>query len=133
MDPKNVLKAPMAPIYTKYEEGARRKNAIFWSKFSKKCLQTPFFGLFFFQNYACAAENLVKTGTKQCSGRARKINLADLKKGRQKFRKFFENQPPSPRENSRSAPGSRKQLGSLGLYPLLIKINLHGYSFRKVT
>ena len=27
------------------------------------------------------------------------------KKGRQNFRKFFENPPPPPRENPRSAPG----------------------------
>ena len=42
-DPKKFLKAPWAPIYTNLRgERAPKKNAIFWSKFSKKCLKTPF-------------------------------------------------------------------------------------------
>ena len=54
-----------------------------------------FFDLFF-QKIACGAENLSKTESFYCFGRARKINLIDLKKkkGRQNFRKFFENPPP---------------------------------------
>ena len=51
------------------------------------------------------AENLAKVGAKQCFGRARKINLVDLKK---KVVKILENflkiRPPPPRENPRSAP-----------------------------
>ena len=44
-DPKNFLKAP---IYTNFEGGARaEKTQFFWSKFSKKCLKTPFLTLFF--------------------------------------------------------------------------------------
>ena len=52
------LKAPLVPTYTNFEGRARTKNAIFWSKFSKKCLKTFVFGLFFFQNFAWGAENL---------------------------------------------------------------------------
>ena len=59
----------------------------------------------FFQNFACGAKKLAKIDTKPCFGRARKINLVDLKKkkSRQNFRNFFEN-PPPPRENPKSAP-----------------------------
>ena len=65
----------------------------------------------FFQNFGCGAENLTKTGTKQCLGRAGKINSVDLKKDRQNFRNFFLN-PPSPRENPRSAPGTQQKKSS---------------------
>ena len=41
---------------------ARRINAIFWSKISKKCLKTIFLTCFF-QNIACGAENGAKTGS----------------------------------------------------------------------
>ena len=37
MDPKIFQKAPLAPISTNFEGAVRRKNAIFWSKFSKNC------------------------------------------------------------------------------------------------
>ena len=87
---KILLKAPCAYIYTNFEEGgsARRKNATFRSKFSKKCLKMPFLA-YFFQNFACGEENLAKIGTKQCFGRDRKINLVDLKKRSTKFSKLF--------------------------------------------
>ena len=55
--------------------------------------KNTFFGLFS-QKFACGAENFAKIGAKQFFGRARKINLVDLKKGRQNFRFFFENPPP---------------------------------------
>ena len=104
MDPKNFPKAPWAPIYTNFEGAVRRKNEIFWSKFSKNCPKT-LLGLLFFQNLACGAENLDKTGTKQCLGSARNINLVDLKKRSTKFSNFFfVNVPLPPRENPRSAP-----------------------------
>ena len=47
-DPKNFFKALLAPIYTNFKGrgGGRRKNAIFWSKFSKKCIKTPFWPVF---------------------------------------------------------------------------------------
>ena len=44
---KNFLKAPRG--------SARRKNAIFWPKFFKKCLKTLF--ILFFKKFACDAEN----------------------------------------------------------------------------
>ena len=47
-DPKIFLKAPLAPIYTNFErERAPKKNAIFLSKFFKKCPKTAFFDCFF--------------------------------------------------------------------------------------
>ena len=78
MDPKNFLKAPVAPIYTSFEGGARVEKRDFLVKIFQKVPKNAFFGLFF-QNY----------------GRARKINLIDLKK---RSAKFFENPntPPPP-------------------------------------
>ena len=40
---------------------ARQKNAIFLSKFSKKCPKTAFLTCFFKKLHACCAENLAKT------------------------------------------------------------------------
>ena len=66
----------------------KRKKEVF-----QKVSENAFFGLFF-QKFACGAEN-AKIGTKQCLGRARKINLVDLrKKVEKKFSKIFENPPP---------------------------------------
>ena len=82
------LKAPSAPIYTNFEgERAPKKNAIFLSTFFKKCPKTAF--LTVFQKFACGADNFAKIGAKQCLGRARKINLVDLKKKSSKFWKIF--------------------------------------------
>ena len=48
IDPKIFLKAPWAPIYTNFEEErAPKKNAIFLSKFFKKCPKTAFLTVFF--------------------------------------------------------------------------------------
>ena len=91
-DPKIFLRAPSAPIYTKFEgELAPKKTLFFLSKFFKKCPKTAF--LTVFQKFACGAENFTKIGAKKCFGRARKINLVDLKK---RSSKFFENPPPPP-------------------------------------
>ena len=48
-DPKIFLKAPLAPIYTNFEGGARQKKKrdFFLSKFFKKCPKTAFFDCFF--------------------------------------------------------------------------------------
>ena len=68
-DPKIFLKAPLAPIYTSFEgERAPKKTRFFLSKFFKKCPKTAFL-----------------TAQKQCLGKARKINLVDLKKRSLKF------------------------------------------------
>ena len=59
-NPKNFFKAPRAPIYTNFEGERAPKSATFWSKFSKKCLKTPFSVpkiALFFQSFACGAEN----------------------------------------------------------------------------
>ena len=80
-----------------------RKKRNFSIKIKKKTYKR-FFWVVFFQNFASGAEILARTGTKQCFGRARKIiSLVDLKKGRQKFRHFFEN-PPSPLEKILDPP-----------------------------
>ena len=57
---------------------AGRKNAIFWSKFSKKCLKTPFLDCFF--KFLPAAQKTWPKRTKPCLVRAQKINSNDLKK-----------------------------------------------------
>ena len=88
MDPKNFLKASLAPTYIILMGRARRKKRNFSVKIFQKVPKNAFFGLFF-QNFACSAKSLAKIGTKQCFGRARKINLVYLKK-------FFENHPPPP-------------------------------------
>ena len=41
-DPKIVLKAPSAPIFTNIEGGARAEKRIFFSIFFKKCLKLTF-------------------------------------------------------------------------------------------
>ena len=49
MDPKTFRKAKASsvPICTNFEGGVLvEKTRFFWSKFSKKSLKTPFFGLF---------------------------------------------------------------------------------------
>ena len=124
-DPKLFLRAPWAPIYTNFEGERAKKNAIFLSKFFKKCPKTAFFDCFF-QKFACGAENLAKIGAKQYfgrNGRAQKINLVDLKKkkGRQNFGKFFENPPPPPRENPRSAPVYKFFFNFLNFFMLFSK------------
>ena len=64
-----------------------------------------------------------KIGAKQCFGRARKINLVDLKKkkGRQNFGKSAP--PPPPRENPRSAPDIGCMTWVKGIERLPIKVS----------
>ena len=78
-----------ANIYSIWGGARAKKNAIVLSTFSKKCPKTAFLTCFFFQKFACGAENMAKTGTIYCFRRARKINLVDLKKSRQNFWSFF--------------------------------------------
>ena len=55
-NPKFFNKALLALIYSNFEgERTPKKNAIFWSKLSGKSA--------FFQNFACGAEKLTKTGS----------------------------------------------------------------------
>ena len=99
-DPKIFLKAPLAPIYTNFEgERAPKKTRFFCQNLSKSAQKRLFW--LFFQKFACGAENFAKIRGKHCFGRARKINLVDLKKkkGRQNFRFFFENPPPPSRKS----------------------------------
>ena len=66
--PKNILKAPMAPIYTTFEGGARAKNAIFWSKLHNKCLKMRVFQGLFFKILPAAQRILPKPGLFSASG-----------------------------------------------------------------
>ena len=85
---------PSAPIYTNFEgERAPKKNAIFLSKFFKKCPKTAFLTVFseiclrrrkFSQN---GGKKVLWESSKNQFGRPKK------KKGRQNFRIFFENPP----------------------------------------
>ena len=76
-------------------EHAPKKNAIFWSEFSKKCLKTPFSDCFF--SKFCLRRR--KFGQNRDSTVLRESSKNQFgrpkKKGRQNFRKFFENPPPS--------------------------------------
>ena len=67
-------------------ERAPKKRDFFIKIFQKES-KNAFFGLFS-QNVGCGAENLGKTGTKSCLGRAQKINSLDLKKSQQNFLKI---------------------------------------------
>ena len=63
-DPKNVLKAPLAPKSNNFEGEARAEKAqFFWPEFSKKCLKAPFWDCFFFFKILPAAQNI---WPKQC-------------------------------------------------------------------
>ena len=88
-DPKIFLKAPLAPIYTNFEgERAPKKTKFFCQNFSKSA-QKRLFDCFF-KNLPAAQKLFTKIGAKQCFGRARKINLVDLKK-KKKVVKILEN------------------------------------------
>ena len=50
-DPTIFLKATLAPNYTKLRSAAPKKKTIFWSKFFKKCFETPFLVCFFSKNF----------------------------------------------------------------------------------
>ena len=65
-------------ILTNFEEGAQKKRN-FLVKIFQKVPKNAFLGLFF-QNFACGAQNLAKTGTKPGLERAGKIIPVDLKK-----------------------------------------------------
>ena len=84
----------MAPIYTNFEGGARAKKTQLGQIFPQSA-KNACFGLLF-QNFACGAETLPKTGTKLCVGRAQFSR--PKKKGRQNFEQILKIRPP-PREN----------------------------------
>ena len=65
------------------------KKRDFLVKFLQKVPKNGFFDSFFFQNFACSAENLAKTASFYCFRRAPKINLVDLKKKVDKILKIF--------------------------------------------
>ena len=84
-DPKIFLKAP---IYTNFEEERAPKKRNFFVKIFQKVPKNGFFDCF------------VKVGARQCFGRARKINLVDLKKKRSsKFWKIFRKSAPPSRKS----------------------------------
>ena len=60
-DLKIFLKESSELIDSNFGGGARRKNAIFCSKFYKKLPKNAFSA--FFQKFACGAENFVKIGS----------------------------------------------------------------------
>ena len=74
--------------------GARAEKTRFFGRNLQEKAQKLFF-LLFFQKFACGAENLAKIGAKQCFGRARKINLVDLKRKVLKVLEIFLKIPPS--------------------------------------
>ena len=50
-------------LYWFWGGSACGKNAIFWSKLSKKCLKTPSLSWFFFYKFDCGVESFVKLGS----------------------------------------------------------------------
>ena len=68
------------PIYTNFEGERAPKKRSFLVKIFQKVPKNAFFDCFFFQKFACGAENVAKIGAKQCFGRPQKINLVQLKK-----------------------------------------------------
>ena len=101
-DPKNFLKAPLAPIYINFKgKRAPKKSDFFLSKFFKKCPKTAFFNVFskiclrrrkFCQN---RGKTVLGESSKNQFGRTKKIRSS-------KFWKIFWKSAP-PRENPRSA------------------------------
>ena len=92
-DPKIFLKAPSAPIYTNFEgvrapKKTRKKRKVFQkvpkNGFSKSAQKRP-------KSAQKVPKSAQKIGAKQCFGRARKIDLVDLKKKKRssKFWKIF--------------------------------------------
>ena len=88
-DPKTFLK------YIKFGGGVRaKKDAIFWSKISKKCLKTHFFG----QNFACSAKIWSNQGLFSTLGVLGKSNLE------KRSTKFLNIQRPPPLEKILDPP-----------------------------
>ena len=61
-DPKTFLKAPSAPEYTNMRAKIQPKKRNFLVTIFKKVPMNAFF-CFFFQKFACGAENMVKMGS----------------------------------------------------------------------
>ena len=108
----------MAPIYTNFEGERAPKNAIFLSKFFKKCPKTAFLTVFskiclrrrkFSQN---RGKTVLWESSKNQFGRPKK-------KGSQNFGKFFENPPPL--EKILDPPLTVKLIYISGLNSLLAK------------
>ena len=95
-DPKHFLKTPSHQCIVVLK-GSRRqkKKRIFWSKFFKNCLRTPFLACFF--KTLPPAQKIWPKYTEQCFGRARKINLVELRKKKPSklSRTFLKICPPS--------------------------------------
>ena len=112
-DPKIFLKAPTAPIYTNFKgERAPKKTRFFVNIFQnvpKNGFSTVFLKICLRRTKF--SQNRGKTVLWESS----KNQFSRPKKSCQNFGKFFENPPPSPRENPRSAPGCLEKLGHLNL------------------
>ena len=67
------------------------KKRSFEVKVFRKVPQNAFFGMFFFQNFACDAENLAKTVSFECFGRGRQSSQRLLQQQKNDFGKSSEN------------------------------------------
>ena len=94
-DPKSFLKAPRRQyiLILRGERAPKKRNFFFQSKFSKKCLKTPFWPVF--QMFACGAEFFFQNRVFLVLWESSEFHFARPKKGRQNFRSFFENPPLS--------------------------------------
>ena len=89
MDLKNFLKAPLASMYTNFEEGSarRKQNAIFWSKFPKKCLKTLFLACF--SKFCLQRRKFGQNRDKTVLWESSKNQFGRPKKRSTKFSKFY--------------------------------------------
>ena len=91
-DPKKFLKEPLAPIYTYFEGGARKKKRHFFGQsFPKKCFKTPFLALL--AKFCLRRKKITKTGFFSALGELGKSIRSTLKKGWQSFWNFLKIRP----------------------------------------
>ena len=89
-DPKNFLKAPLAPIYNNFEREARAEKRNFLVNNFQKVPKNTLFG--FFQNFACGADISPKT-VFLVLWESLENQFGRPKKNGQKFLKIFDNPP----------------------------------------
>ena len=99
-DPKNFLKAPLAPIYTYFEVGARAKKRNFFGqnvlKSAQKCRFWPVF-----QNFACSARKFDQNRVFLMLWESSENHFGRPKKKVDKiFKNFLKSAPPPPSRKS---------------------------------
>ena len=86
---KVFLKAPLAPIYTDFERGARAKKSIFFCQIITKSAQKRVFGHRCFYNLPALQKILAQNGLYSVLGMHGKSIWSTVNKKSTKFSKFF--------------------------------------------